>query len=63
MYLLVLFFPFIGALITGLLGRYIGRSGSLIITTSCLFFSFIISLFIFFEVGLSNSICLIKLTS
>jgi NADH:ubiquinone oxidoreductase subunit 5 (subunit L)/multisubunit Na+/H+ antiporter MnhA subunit len=61
MYLLVLFFPILGAFISGIFGRFIGRTGSIIITTTCLFFSFLISLFIFFEVGLSNSICVIKL--
>jgi len=61
MYLLVIFFPFLGALITGALGRFLGRQGSIIVTTSCLFFSFVTALFIFFEIGLSNSICIIKL--
>jgi len=61
MYLLVIFFPLLGSLITGLFGRFIGRTGSIILTTSCLFFSFLTALFIFYEVGLSNSICIIKL--
>jgi len=63
MYLLILFFPFMSTLLTGLFGRFIGRSGSLIIATSCLFFSFMIALFIFYEICLSNSICNIKLFS
>lgn len=61
MYLLVIFFPLLGALITGVFGRFLGRFGSIIVTTSCLFLSFITALFIFYEVGLSNSICIIKL--
>ena len=61
MYLLVIFFPLLGSLITGVFGRFLGRQGSIILTTSCLFLSFLISLLIFYEVGLSNSICIIKL--
>lgn len=61
MYLLVIFFPLLGSLITGLFGRFLGRQGSIILTTGCLFLSFLTSLFIFYEVGLSNSICIIKL--
>jgi NADH-ubiquinone oxidoreductase chain 5 len=61
MYLLVIFFPLVGSLISGLFGRFLGRQGSIILTTSCLFLSFLTSLFIFYEVGLSNSICIIKL--
>jgi len=63
MYLLVIFFPIMGALIAGFFGRYVGRYGSIIISTSCMFLSFIVSLFIFFEVSLSNSVCMIKLTN
>jgi len=61
MYLLVLFFPILGSLITGIFGRFLGRQGSIILTTTCLFLSFLTALFIFYEVGLSNSICVIKL--
>ena len=61
MYLLVIFFPIMGALIAGLFGRFVGRYGSIIISTTCMFLSFLISLFIFYEVSLSNSVCLIKL--
>lgn len=63
MYLLILFFPFISAFLTGLFGRFIGRHGSVIISTSCLLFSFLIALFIFYEVSLSQSICHIKTIS
>ena len=60
MYLLVIFFPMMGSLISGLFGRFVGRFGSVVITTSCIFLSFLTSLFIFYEVSLSNSVCLIK---
>lgn len=63
MYLLVIFFPLIGFLISSLFGRFLSRSGVIVITTSCLFFSVLTSFFIFYEVCLSNSICLIKLAS
>jgi NADH-ubiquinone oxidoreductase chain 5 len=61
MYLLVIYFPIIGAILSGFLGRFLGRKGSTFITTFCLFLSFLVSLFIFYEVGLSNSFCIIKL--
>lgn len=60
MYLLVLFFPLIGFLLVGLLGRYLGKLGSSFIAIFCLFLSFLTSLFIFYEVCLSNSVCIIK---
>lgn len=60
MYLLVIFFPLIGFLLSSLFGRFLGRIGSVIITTSCLFFSVCVSFFIFYEVCLSNSVCIIK---
>jgi NADH-quinone oxidoreductase subunit L len=63
MYLLVIFFPIFGALIAGFFGRFVGRYGSIIISTSCMFLSFLTSLFIFYEVSLSNSVCVIKLAS
>lgn len=63
MYLLVIFFPLIGSIISGFFGYFIGRKGSIIISTSCLFFSFIISLLIFFEISLLKSVCIIKLFS
>src|SRR3989338_2171391 len=50
MYLLVIFFPLLGSLITGVFGRFLGRQGSIILTTSCLFLSFLISLLIFYLV-------------
>ena len=61
MYLLIIFFPLMGAFLTGFFGRFFGRIGSIFITTICLFISFLLSLFIFFEVGLSNSVCNIKI--
>lgn len=60
MYLLVLFFPLIGFLLVSLFGRFFGKQGSCFISIFCLFLSFVVSLFIFYEVCLSNTVCLIK---
>lgn len=62
MYLLVIFFPIISAFILGFFGRFIGRKGAAILSTTCIFLAFITSLIIFYEVALLNSVCLIKLT-
>ena len=63
MYLLIILFPLLGAIFAGLFGRFIGRTGSLFITTFFLFLSFCLSIFIFYEVGLSQSVCSVKLFS
>ena len=61
MYLLVLFFPFISFSISGLFGRFLGRSGVCIFANFCILISVCISIFIFYEIALSNSICHFKL--
>jgi NADH-ubiquinone oxidoreductase chain 5 len=61
MYLLVVFLPLLGSIIAGLFGRFIGKQGSIIITTLSVFLSALISFFIFYEVLLCHSICTIKL--
>ena len=61
MYLLLIFYPLVGSCLAGLCGRYLGSMGSCIISTLCLCLSFIISLFIFYEVGLLNCFVYIKL--
>jgi len=63
MYLLIIFLSFIGSCLAGLFGRYLGSWGSAIITTSCLFLSFLLSLFSFYEVGLVGCCTYIKLTT
>lgn len=63
MYLLLVFLSLIGSCFAGLFGRYLGSWGSAIITTSCLFLSFLISLFAFYEVGLTGCFVYIKLTT
>jgi proton-translocating NADH-quinone oxidoreductase chain L len=52
-----LFLPFFGSIVSGLFGRFVGANGARFISTFCLFLSFFVSCFIFFEVGLAGSIC------
>src|SRR6476620_5129963 len=63
MYLSLVFLPVIGSCLAGLFGRFLGSWGSAIITTSCLFISFLISLFAFYEVGFVGCFVYIKLTT
>lgn len=61
MYLLVLYLPLIGSIISGFGGFLIGQKGSSIISTTCIGLTSLISFFIFYEVGILGSICSIKL--
>ena len=63
MYLLLVFLSIIGSCLSGLFGRYLGSSGSALITTSSLFISFLISLLAFYEVALVGCPVYIKLTT
>lgn len=62
MYLLVIFLPLLSSITAGLFGRYIGPKGASLITVSCLFTTFGISLLIFYEVGLIGCCTYINLT-
>ena len=62
MYLLLVFLSITGSCLSGLFGRYLGSFGASIITTSCLFLSFLISLFAFYEVSLVGCFVYIKLS-
>lgn len=62
MYLLVIYFPLIGSILSGLLGRFISKKDVAYLATINLFLSFSLSCFIFYETVLSGSICYIKLT-
>jgi NADH-ubiquinone oxidoreductase chain 5 len=55
MYLSILILPLLGSIISGLLGRKIGKTGSHIITSTCVIMSSILSSIAFYEVGLCNS--------
>lgn len=61
MYILILILPLLGSILAGLCGRYFGREGSAILSTSTLFFSWLLGLFIFYEVGICHSVVDIKL--
>ena len=54
MYLCIFILPLIGSVIAGGFGRFLGKRGSALITTFCLFFSSLFSFISFFEVGLSS---------
>jgi len=61
MYLNLIFLPLLSSLTIGLFGRKLGTQGSSLISVNCLLFTFLISLFCFYEVGLSNSVVYLKL--
>lgn len=61
MYLNIVFFPLLGAFCAGFCGRLLGPFGSGFITTFSVLFSFFLSTFAFYEVGLSGSCCYVKL--
>lgn len=63
MYLALVFLSFIGACLSGLFGRQLGSRGAAIISTSCLFFSLVFSLFAVYEVGLNGGFVYIKLAT
>lgn len=63
MYIPLVFLSFLGFSITGLFGRFIGPKGAAFVTTSCLFLSFFLSLFAFYEVGLMGSPVYIRLAT
>lgn len=62
MYLLIIALPLIGTLMTGLGGRWLGRKGSSIFSTTCVILCFFLSLAAFFEVGLCGVPCYISIS-
>lgn len=50
-----------GSILAGLYGHFFGREGSAFLSTTSLILSWFLSLFIFYEVGLCNSIVDIQL--
>jgi NADH-quinone oxidoreductase subunit L len=61
MYLLIIFLPLLSFLIASLFGRYIGRTGSALITTGSIFFTAILSTIAFYEVAIAETNCYIRL--
>ena len=55
MYILIIVFPLLSFIICSLFGRKIGIKGSKIFSTSLLFFTFIISLMVWFETSIKES--------
>lgn len=56
MYILILILPLLGSVLAGLFGHFFGREGSACLSTISLFLSWLLGLFIFYEVGLCCSI-------
>lgn len=63
MYLSILILPFLGSVVSGLMGRKVGLSGSHVITITCLILSSILASIAFYEVGICGSPVSIKLIS
>jgi NADH-ubiquinone oxidoreductase chain 5 len=55
MYLSIIFLPLLGSIVSGLLGRKVGVSGSQIITCTSLIVSSLLITVAFYEVGLCSS--------
>lgn len=61
MYLSLIFLPLFSSLSLLLFGRFIGRSGAIILSLSSIFFSFFLALVIFYEVTLCSASVLVIL--
>jgi NADH-ubiquinone oxidoreductase chain 5 len=62
MYLSIILLPLLGSLVSGLLGRKIGNTGSQIITCTCLLLSSLLMSLAFYEVGISGSPVIIEIS-
>jgi len=61
MYLLLVFLSFLTSVSLLLFGRFIGRLGAAILSIFSIFFSFFISLLIFYEVSLCSTTTIVVL--
>jgi NADH-ubiquinone oxidoreductase chain 5 len=61
MSLLLLYFPLIGACLSGFGGKFIGHKGTVLVTIGCMLLTFLTFLIVFYETSLSNSICFFKI--
>ena len=61
MYLLIIFLPLLGFLLSILFTNFISKKGSVFITTFFMGITALLSFFIFYEIVLCHSICTIKL--
>jgi len=55
MYSFILLLPLLSSAVAGLGGRYIGETGAKIFTTTSIFLTFSLAMFILYEVGLCGS--------
>ena len=62
MYLSIIFLPLMGSILSGLFGRFLTPKGAAFITILGMSLACLISVALFFEVGLSGSPCYIKLS-
>jgi NADH-ubiquinone oxidoreductase chain 5 len=63
MYLSILILPLLGSIVSGLLGRKIGVTGSHLLTCTCLILSSLLATIAFYEVGICGSPVTIKILS
>ena len=63
MYLSILILPFLGSLVSGLMGRKVGVSGAHFITCACLILASVLATISFYEVGICGSPVTIQLFS
>ncbi len=61
MYLLVIFLPLCGFFLAGGLGKFYGRFLSSFLIVFCIFISSILSLFLYYEICLCESVVALKL--
>ena len=61
MYLLIIFLPLLGFFLSIISINFISKRGALVITISCISLAALLSIFIFYEILLSQSVCSIKL--
>jgi len=62
MYLLIIFLPLFGTFLVGFGGRWLGYYGASILSTFLIFLSLVISILVFFEIALSDTIIVITLS-
>lgn len=61
MYLLILFFPLVGAILTGCFGRHIGEKGAGILTSCCLIIGLSYSVLVGIEILFNSAATFLRL--